>query len=114
MTATSAGNFEAVRGDPDRWGRLVESAVGAHLLNAARTGPFEVFYWREGKSEVDFVIRRGKATVAIEVKGGLKAGRLSGLTAFAREHKPVRTLMVGGGGIPLGEFLLAPPAGWFG
>jgi len=113
MTATSAGDFEAVRGDSDRWGRLVESAVGAHLLNAARIGPFEVFYWREGKHEVDFVIRRGKDSVAIEVKGGLKAGRLSGLAAFTREHKPTRSLVVGGGGIPLEEFLLTPPADWF-
>jgi hypothetical protein len=63
--------------------------------------------------EVDFVIRRGKDSVAIEVKGGLKAGRLSGLAAFTREHKPTRSLVVGGGGIPLEEFLLTPPADWF-
>lgn len=34
------------RQDGELWGRLVESAVGAHLLNTAPTG-MEITYWRE-------------------------------------------------------------------
>ncbi len=52
------------------WGRMVETAVGAHHTNAALTGYCEVFYWREGNHEVDFVVKSGKSLVAIEVKSG--------------------------------------------
>ena len=47
------------RANPELWGRLVESAVGAHLANAAAAGTCEVFYWRERNREVDFVVRAG-------------------------------------------------------
>ncbi len=52
------------------WGRMVATAVGAHHTNAALTGYCEVFYWREGNHEVDFVVKSGKSLVAIEVKSG--------------------------------------------
>lgn len=51
-------------------GRLIESAVGAHLANAAALGSCELFDWRERNFEVDFVLRAGKSVVAIEVKSG--------------------------------------------
>lgn len=35
MTALSGYTFDEARSDPEFWGRLVESAVGAHLANAA-------------------------------------------------------------------------------
>lgn len=113
MSATAPGGFEEVRSDSERWGRLVESVVGAHLANGARTGDFEVFYWRRGKAEVDYVLRRGAAVVAIEVKSGMKARRLSGLASFTRAHASARALVVGGEGVRLEEFLLAPIAKWF-
>ena len=112
ITATSHGEYEAVNRDSARWGRLVESVIGMHLLNGARTGNFEVFYWRDGKYEVDYVIRRGPNVIAIEVKSGRKTGKLSGLAAFTRAYKPKRSLVVGGEGIPLAEFLLKPVVDW--
>ncbi len=36
MTAQSDPSFEEARAEPEPWGRLVESAVGAWLVNAAR------------------------------------------------------------------------------
>ena len=45
----------AARDHPETWGRLVESAVGAHLLNTASSG-MQITYWREGNKEVDFVV----------------------------------------------------------
>jgi len=49
-------------------GRAFELIVGAQLH---RTG-MELFYWREGNYEVDFVLKRGKEIWGIEVKSGRK------------------------------------------
>ena len=43
MTAGSGLTLTQARADPELWGRLVESAVGAHLANAAAAGTCEVF-----------------------------------------------------------------------
>lgn len=103
--------FEA-RADRDFWGRLTESAVGAHLANAAATGACELFYWREGNTEVDFVVRSGRMVVAIEVKSGSAPLAHSGLAAFQAAFRPKRTMMVGGDGTPIEEFLSRPVTDW--
>jgi hypothetical protein len=112
MSAQSALCFEESRGDREFRGRLVESAVGAHLANAAAAGECEVFYWRERNREVDFVVKTGRALVAIEVKSGRARDTHPGLAAFADTFRPTRKLLVGGDGIPVEEFLLAPVARW--
>jgi hypothetical protein len=58
------------------------------------------------------VVRRGRAVAAIEVKSGGAGRHHPGLAAFADEFKPTRTLLVGGEGIALEEFLLQPVARW--
>ena len=60
-------------------GRVFEALVGAQLI---RTGE-DVFYWRDGVHEVDFVLKKGRTIWAIEVKSGRKK-RSSGLTAFQK------------------------------
>ena len=60
-TAQTGLTLKEARADRELWGRLVESAVGAHLANAAAAGVCEVFYWRDGNHEVDFVTRAGRA-----------------------------------------------------
>jgi hypothetical protein len=112
MTAQSSDALEDVHGDRDFQGRLVESAVGAHLANAAAAGECEVFYWRERNREVDFVVRAGRRVVAIEVKSGRRRDTLPGLAAFAAAFKTTRKVLVGGDGIPLEDFLLEPLAHW--
>jgi uncharacterized protein len=112
MTAQAGLTPDEARADREFWGRLVESAVGAHLANAAASGDCEVFYWREGNREVDFVVRAGRRVTAIEVKSGRPADRLPGLEAFRAAFKPDRVLRVGSGGIPIEDFLLAPVAHW--
>lgn len=113
VTAQIGTGPAALRGDPERWGRLVESAVGAHLANAAVAGELELFYWREGDHEVDFVVRKGPHVTAIEVKSG-HSGGLPGMAAFQAAHHPDRTLLVGDDGIPVEEFLAAPVTRWVG
>ena len=113
MTATSGLDPEETLRDPALRGRLVESAVGAHLLNAAAGTGIEVCYWRERDREVDFVLRRGRSLVLLEVKSGRPRGALPGMDAFEKIHGPVRRrLLVGAGGIPLEEFLGRPVAEW--
>ena len=90
----------------------MESAAGAHLGNAAATGAFDLFYWRDRNKEVDFVVRAGRKLVAIEVKSGRARDALPGLAAFDAEFKPARELLVGGDGIPIEEFLARPPERW--
>ena len=110
MSAQSGLSLDEARADREYWGRLVESAVGAHLANAAAAGECELFYWREGSHEVDFVVRVGRTLIAIEVKSGRARDTRPGLTAFGDAFKPARKLLVGGDGVPVEEFLLAPVA----
>jgi len=112
MTALSGLSIQEARSDGEFRGRLVESAVGAHLANAAATGVCELFYWRERNREVDFVLRAGRVVVAIEVKSGRAPEALPGLTDFAATFKPRRTLLVGGDGIGLEDFLTKPVEHW--
>jgi hypothetical protein len=112
MSAQAGLTLAQARADHEFWGRLVESAVGAHLANAAAAGVSEVFYWRERGREVDFVVKSGRMLVAIEVKSGRVRESLPGMGAFAQAFKPKRTLLVGGDGIPVEEFLLEPVEHW--
>lgn len=113
MTAPAPLDLEGARRDREFWGRLVESAVGAHLVNSAAGTKVEVFYWRERNREVDFVLSAGKRAVAIEVKSGRKREALPGLAEFSKAFRSRRLLLVGGEGIPLHEFLLRPAEAWF-
>ena len=109
LTVTSGVRPEDVGADPAFRGRLVESAVGAHLVNAS-SGAFDVYYWRERGEEVDFVTRtRAGGLTAIEVKSGRARDARSGLSAFGDKYGKVRKLLVGGDGIGLEEFLSRPP-----
>jgi uncharacterized protein len=114
MTATSGLTLDEARADREYWGRLVESAVGAHLANAAATGLCTVSYWRERNQEVDFVVKAGRRLVAIEVKSGRAPLAHAGTAAFSAAFKPQRTLLVGGDGVTPGDFLAQPVAHWVG
>ena len=112
LSALSGYRFEEAQADREYWGRLTESAVGAHLANAAATGKCEVFYWRERNREVDFVVRAGRRLIAIEVKSGRARDALPGMQAFNEAFKPDRLLLVGGDGIAVEDFLRQPIERW--
>ncbi len=114
-TAQSGRSFADARGDGETWGRLVESAVGAHLANAAATGELELSWWREGDREVDFVLSGAGGLAAIEVKSGRAGASQPGIAAFTAAFAglgPIRPLLVGGDGIALERFLLEPAQRW--
>ena len=97
-------SFEQTRTEPRLWGRWVESAVGAYLVNHADEAGLKVCYWRDKADEVDFVVERQGEVVAIEVKSGIRAYN-KGLSTFRERFHPSRTLIVGTGGIAVEEFL---------
>lgn len=112
LTAQSGLSPEEASADRQFRGRLIESAVGAHLANAAAIGDCELFYWRDRNREVDFIVRSGKSVLALEVKSGRAPTVLPGLAAFTQAFAPQRTLLIGGDGVPLDEFLERPVAEW--
>jgi len=112
LTATSGLTLGEARADRPFWGRLVASAVGAHLANAAAAGAIRLFYWRDGNHEVDFVARDGRRLVAIEVKSGRVPETHAGTAAFRAAFTTHRALLVGGDGVSVEEFLSEPVPRW--
>lgn len=112
FTATSSVSFEEAQLNREFWGRLVESSIGAHLVNSVRGTRIEVHYWLDRNLEVDFVLRLGKTIVPIEVKSGRRKQNLPGMAAFCKHFKVKRPLLVGDQGIPVEEFLLTPVENW--
>ena len=110
--AQSNMSFDTALANRDFWGRLAETAVGAHLVNGTIGTKAEVFYWRERGKEVDFVLRLGKTIAAIEVKSGRSRDTLAGMEAFSSIFKPQKKLLVGGTGISIEEFLSTPVMEW--
>jgi predicted AAA+ superfamily ATPase len=105
MSAQAHKSFSQAREDSTFWGRIIESMVGAHLLNCVRGTAYQLFYWREGNNEVDFVLKFGNEIVGIEVKSGREKERYKSTETFIKQCKPKRFLLVGEGGIPLEDFL---------
>lgn len=108
LSAQSYGHYEEAITNPQRWGRLVESSIGSHLINSAMAERYNLYYWREGNHEVDFILEKGNRIVGLEVKSGMKAGN-AGMGIFAARFHPGKVLLVGTGGIPLGDFLKIDP-----
>ena len=113
MSALSDWDLSTVRQGPQKYGWLIESCIGSHLINGAAHSSIEVYYWRERNREVDFVLSFGDQLVAIEVKSGLGKQSLPGMEAFCRVFDVTRRLLVGGQGIDLEEFLSLPTDSWF-
>lgn len=104
FSVQSGMSFSKAYTTPKSWGRWVESAVGAHLLNQADEYDYKLYYWREREDEVDFIIEYDKKCIAIEVKSGRRTTN-NGLALFRERFHPVHSFVVGSGGIPIDEFL---------
>lgn len=104
--------FQEIVAVPDKWGRMVESAIGAHLINYSHTEKFNLHYWRERNDEVDFVIERKGKVIGLEIKSGA-AGTTTGMTAFKNKFNPDKVLLIGNSGLPWQDFLNLNPATLF-
>lgn len=110
--ALSNYTFDEARADRTSWGHLVESAIGAHILNTGLLDDTRVYYWKGRTSEVDFVLERGHHLVAVEVKSGTQLRSARGLGEFMSRFPRAKKLVVGANGVPLSEFLQAPASYW--
>lgn len=104
MTASFGRRRDKLLTDPELRGRLVETAVGAYLVNLSYAGDVEVFWWREGGLEVDFVATCEDAVCAIEVKSG-RVKPTRGMAEFVVRNPEARPLVVGSAECPLEAFL---------
>ena len=111
MTACCSYGFDGALADKSHWGRVIESAVGAHLLNTA-DAETDVRYWRESPHEVDFVIAWRGRIACIEVKSGDEYSPMPGLKQFVERHGACRQHIVGAQGMQLAEFLIYPARHW--
>lgn len=109
VSAHRALTFAQAKEDGKAWGRLVENAVGAHLLNHLDRSFGEVLYWRDHNMEVDFVIKTGTKIWGLEVKSGKNAPE-KGLAAFLKKYPKAKLLMIGTGGMDLQEFFQSDPS----
>jgi uncharacterized protein len=111
ITAGATYGFDDARADRSYWGRLVESAVGAHLVTSADADT-RIHYWREADMEVDFIVECRGRLAAIEVKSGPGVHRHHGLDEFCRRRPDTRRWLVGSEDLPLGEFLRQDALYW--
>lgn len=108
LTSQDDETYSTAIVNPKRWGRLVESSVGAHLLNHSVSERYNIHYWREGNNEVDFILEKGNKIIGLEVKSGASADN-AGMGIFNEKFHPDKMLLVGTGGIPYEEFLKINP-----
>ncbi|MBU8893859.1 MAG: ATP-binding protein [Bacteroidales bacterium] len=94
------------------WGRIVESAVGSHLVNQSLREYYSVYYWRDRNNEVDFILERQGKIIAIEVKSGYSKNK-KGMDAFKNKFDPYKTYFIDNKGLSWNEFLKINPVELF-
>jgi len=107
LTAQSPMTWKEFTINPKLRGRIIESAVGTHLL-AGSTDNYKLQYWNESNAEVDFILTNGKKVVAIEVKS-YSVGTHSGMEKFMSKFKVDKSLLVNDNGMSWQEFLKIDP-----
>jgi predicted AAA+ superfamily ATPase len=112
ISAQSGDSFKDIQIRPEDWGRMVESSIGAHLINCSLVEGFTIAYWRERNEEVDFILERKGKVIGLEVKSGMTQSS-SGISAFKKAFNPDKVLLVGKSGIPWQDFLKINPVELF-
>ena len=107
VTASNPQAFAMKNTDAAWRGRLVENAVGAALLQEYTSSTTNLYYWRDGMLEADFVLADGPQLFGIEVKSG-RPDKISGLAAFKKKYPKANPLIIGSSGIPLETFFENP------
>jgi len=112
ISAQSSSLLNEIQNNPAAWGRIIESAIGAHLLNNSLTSDYELNYWREGDAEVDFIITKNKKSIAIEVKSN-KAIITKGMQQFQKQYESQKMILIGSDGMKWQDFLKLNPVDLF-
>jgi len=106
ISAQQPESFADVFCSPKSWGHMVESSVGAYLINQANEYPdIKLYYWRDNNAEMDFVVKYGKKIFGIEVKGNLDKISAINREKFCAQFPDARLILVGNSGIRYEEFM---------
>lgn len=101
-------SIQEVKAEPAYWGRVVESTIGTHLLNATLNDRMNLFYWREKNEEVDFILEKNGELIAIEVKSSF-GKNIKGMKSLSNIYPIKKMLLVGDNGISVNDFLQTDP-----
>lgn len=104
LSVQSGLSFQEAIADGKRWGQIFESAIGAYIISEAFVHRFEVYYWRDGNDEVDFILKKNQKVVAIEVKSNGES-QTAGMDRFCKLFEPTASFFVGENGIKPEVFL---------
>lgn len=111
-------------GEPDRWARyvrdsLIETTISRDVLLLARIEKpallrrlFDLGCRYSGQVLSYTKMLVSRLLTAIEVKSGAARHTEAGMDAFTAAFRPDRRLLVGGDGIPVGDFLDRPVEHW--
>ncbi len=108
LSAQQDQGLDSVLQNPKSWGRWVESAVGAHLINETLKSNIKLYYWRDRNDEVDFVLSYKNQLIGLEVKSNHARGN-KGMSVFQNRFKVEKVLLVGKEGFPVEDFLKINP-----
>ncbi len=112
LSSQSSLQYEEIEKDSAAWGRIVESAIGAYLVNQSIRENFSVYYWREGNDEVDFVLESEGKVVAIEVKSSISKNT-RGIYNFTKKFGNIKTYLIDNKNLSWEEFLKVNPLDLF-
>ena len=112
LSAQKNEYFDEIKQKPAEWGHIIESSVGAHLVNHSISQNFEVYYWRERNYEVDFVLERRGKIIAVEVKSN-DSQISKGLEVFKYKFNPDKIYLISNRSLPWQEFLRINPIDLF-
>jgi uncharacterized protein len=112
LSAQKNEYFAEITQKPTEWGRIIESALGAHLINHSISQNYSVYYWRERNYEVDFILERRGKLISIEVKSNDSQNN-KGLEVFNSMYKPDKFYLISNKGLSWQEFLRINPIDLF-
>lgn len=109
VNASGQRKYKETRNHPALWGRLLENAVGASLVNNNLGKGIEISYWRERDQEIDFVVKLApEKIIGIEVKTNSESGQTQTNTrAFLKKFPQAKMLATapGSGDIPVEKLI---------
>ena len=104
LSSTLGLTYKEVVRDSKKWGQIYESAIGAFIVSEAFVNRFEVFYWRDGNDEVDFILKKNNKIIAVEAKSNSES-HTTGIDRFRNLYNPDAIIIVGESGIKPEDFL---------
>ncbi|MFI5144749.1 MAG: ATP-binding protein [Ignavibacteria bacterium] len=108
FSVAASSSLETILTQPDKWGRSVESAIGVYLLNSSKEFKYKLFYWRDNKYEIDFVLERNGKILGIEVKTGY-VKKIKGAEEFKKRYNVDKLYLISETAFNWRDFLKTKP-----